>query len=253
MTAAAPAPPLVTVAAASVGWAGRAVLRDVSFTLRRGETLGIVGPNGSGKTTLLRAVLGLARPVAGRVERSPDWRAGHVPQRDAIEPLFRFRSSEVVGMFARVGAPSKAAASEAAREALASVGMESAAARVFRDLSGGQKQRVLIARALAVRPTVLVLDEPTTGMDVRAEAELLGLVRRVREERGLAVVLVTHSLHLVADEATTVGILHGDRATFGPPAEVLSEESLSRLYGCRVESAVVGGHRVVRAVPEVRA
>jgi zinc transport system ATP-binding protein len=241
-------PPLLTVAGASVGWAGRTVLRDVSFSLHRGETLGIVGPNGSGKTTLLRAVLGLARPLAGRVERSAEWHAGYVPQRDAIEPLFRLRSDEVVEMLARVVSPSAAAAREASREALAAVGMTAAADRVFRDLSGGQKQRVLIARALAVRPTVLVLDEPTTGMDLRAEAELLALVRQIRETHGLAVVLVTHSLHVVADEATTVGLLHGDHATFGPPADVLSETNLSRIYGCPVASAVVGGHRVIRAV-----
>ena len=242
-------PPLLTVVSATVGWAGRAVVRDVSFSLRPGETLGIVGPNGAGKSTLLRALLGLAEPLAGRIERAPSWRAGHVPQRDALEPLFRFRAREVVEMFARVGAASGAAARDEAAAALRAVGMEAVAGRVFRDLSGGQKQRVLIARALAVRPTALVLDEPTTGMDIRAEAELLALVRSIRAERGLAVLLVTHSLHLVADEADAVGILHDGRATFGPPASVLTSESLGRIYGCPVEAARVGAHQLIRAVP----
>lgn len=243
------APPLLTADALAVGWAGRPVLRDVAFTLRPGDCAGIVGPNGSGKTTLLRALLGLSRPLAGRVTRSDRWRAGYVPQRDSLEPLFRFRAAEVVTMFARLGADSAAAAREASAAALRDVGMDGAADRVFRDLSGGQKQRVLLARALAVRPTVLVLDEPTTGMDIRAEAELLALVQRIRAERGLAVVLVTHSLHVVADEATVVGLLHGDRATFGAPDDVLAPEALSRIYGCPVESARVGGHRTIRALP----
>ncbi|MCE9634086.1 MAG: metal ABC transporter ATP-binding protein [Planctomycetes bacterium] len=241
--------PLLTVASAAVGWAGRPVVREISFTLRPGETLGIVGPNGAGKSTLLRALLGLAEPIAGRIDRSPAWRAGHVPQRDALEPLFRFRAREVVEMFARIGAASGAAARAAACESIDAVGIGSAADRTFRDLSGGQKQRVLIARALSVRPTVLVLDEPTTGMDVRAEAELLALVRTIRAERGLAVLLVTHSLHLVADEADAVGILHDGKATFGPPAAVLTSESLGRIYGCPVETARVGSHQLIRAMP----
>lgn len=251
--ASAVAPPLLTVAAAAVGWSGRPVLRGVSFTLAARDYLGIVGPNGSGKTTLLRALLGLAAPLEGRVDRSAAWRAGYVPQRDSLEPLFRFRAFEVVEMFARLGAASRAAARDATAEALAAVSMDAARDRVFRDLSGGQKQRVLIARALAVRPTVLVLDEPTTGMDIRAEAELLALVRRIRSERGLAVILVTHSLHVVADEASIVGVLRGDRTEFGPPARVLAQESLSRIYGCPVESAFVGGRHVIHAVPPVAA
>jgi ABC-type Mn2+/Zn2+ transport system ATPase subunit len=137
-----------------------------------------------------------------------------------------------------------------AAECLTQVGLAEIAEQPFWALSGGQKQRVLIARALAVRPNVLVLDEPTTGMDVRAEAELLAMVRRIRAERDLAVVLVTHSLHLVADETTEVGILQDGRAVFGRPDEVLAPEVLTRIYGCRVESATAGGHRVIRAVPD---
>lgn len=238
---------LLSVERASVGWGRRVVLRDVSFTLARHDYLGIVGPNGSGKSTLLRALLGLAAPRDGRIVRSPEWRAGYVPQRDALEPLFRLCAFHVVEMFARVGAASAAAAADATHDALRAVGMEAAEGRVYRDLSGGERQRILIARALAVRPSVLVLDEPTTGMDVRAEAELLALVRRVREGRGLAVVLVTHSLHVVADEAETVGILHGDGAEFGRPETVLSPENLSRIYGCDVTSEVVRGRRLIRA------
>jgi len=240
---------LARVDDASVGWGRRVVLRGVSFELRRGDYLGLVGPNGSGKSTLLRALLELADPIAGTVVRSAAWRAGNVPQRDTLEPLFRFRALEVVAMAARsqswLPGLRNAERRAAAREALAAVGMGDRADRVFRDLSGGQKQRVLIARALAAEPTVLVLDEPTTGMDIAAEADLLGLVRRLRDERDLAVVLVSHSLHVVADEADRVGLLAGDRVRFGTPGEIVANSPLSELYDRTVHVHELHGRRVI--------
>jgi zinc/manganese transport system ATP-binding protein len=234
---------------ASVGWGRRPVLRGVSFELRRGDYLGLVGPNGSGKSTLLRALLGLAKPIEGTITRTPEWRAGYVPQRDALEPLFRFRALEVVAMAASSESWLPAAKTrrrrESAARALDAVGMAPMERRVFRDLSGGQKQRVLIARALASGPTVLVLDEPTTGMDVASESDLLELVQRLRRERDLAVVLVSHSLHVVADEAERVGLLAGDRVRFGLPQEIVSDAALSEVYGRPVEVHELHGRRVV--------
>ena len=240
---------LATISGASVGWGSRVVLRDVSFELHRGDYLGIVGPNGSGKSTMLRALLGLARPIAGRVERTSAWRAGNVPQRDTLESLFRFRALEVAAMAAAseswLPALRNAERREAAAQALDAVGMSKLRDRGFRGLSGGQKQRVLIARALAAGPSVLVLDEPTTGMDVSSEADLLDLVRRLRDERDLAVVLVTHSLHIVADEADRVGVLAGDRVRFGTPKEIVSDATLSEVYGRPVHVHELHGQRVI--------
>jgi len=244
-----PAAPLAKVEDASVGWGRRIVLRGVGFELRRGDYLGLVGPNGSGKTTLLRALLGLAKPISGAVTRSPEWRAGNVPQRDTLEPLFRFRALEVAAMAARseswLPVLRDADRRAAAREALDAVGMGDRADRVFRDLSGGQKQRVLIARALAAHPTVLVLDEPTTGMDISSERDMLDLVQRLRRERDLAVVLVSHSLHIVADEADRVGILSGDRVRFGSPAEIVADAPLAEVYGRPVHVHELHGKRVI--------
>lgn len=240
---------LARVDDASVGWGRHVVLRGVSFELRRGDYLGVVGPNGSGKSTLLRALLGLADPLAGTVVRSAAWRAGNVPQRDTLEPLFRFRALEVAAMTAHSNSWLPALRNDerrrAAREALAAVGMADRADRVFRDLSGGQKQRVLIARALAAAPSVLVLDEPTTGMDIASEADLLGLVRRLRDERDLAVVLVSHSLHVVADEADRVGLVVGDRVRFGTPGEIVADGPLSQLYDRTIEVHELHGRRVI--------
>ncbi len=232
-----------------MGWGRRVVLRGVCFELRRGDYLGIVGPNGSGKSTLLRALLGLARPIDGTIVRAPAWRAGYVPQRDKLEPLFRFRSLEVVAMAAHSGswipfARERDRRDEAAR-ALDAVGMADRKDRVFRDLSGGQKQRVLIARALASAPSVLVLDEPTTGMDIGSEADLLELIQRLRTERNLAVVLVSHSLHIVADEAERVGLVVGDAVRFGTPAEIVADATLSEVYGRTVRVHDLHGRRVI--------
>jgi ABC-type Mn2+/Zn2+ transport system ATPase subunit len=240
---------LASVESATVGWGRRAVLREISFDLRRGDYLGIVGPNGSGKSTLLRALLGLAAPIAGTVTRSDSWRAGHVPQRDTLEPLFRFSALEVTAMAAHsqswLPVARSAERRKAAREALEAVGMGAFARRVFRDLSGGQKQRVLIARALASAPSVLVLDEPTTGMDIVSERDLLDLIRRLRTERDLAVVFVSHSLHLVADEADRVGLVAGDRVRFGTAEEIVAEGPLTQVYGRPVHVHDVHGKRIV--------
>ena len=247
---------LADVRNATVGWGARPVLQGVSLRVRRGDYVGLVGPNGSGKSTLVRALLGLAKPLAGDVVRAPAWRAGHVPQRETIEPLFRFRASEVVAMAAapqgwlpltRLGERRRQA-----EEALDAVGMSAFRRDVFRDLSGGQKQRVLIARALACSPTVLVLDEPTPGMDLRSEAELLDLIRRLRKEHGLAVVLVTHSLRIVADEAEEVGLFAEGRVRFGTPGEVLSPAVLSEVYGADVRVERAGPHRVFHVTPGER-
>ncbi len=243
---------LASVDDASVGWGRRVVLRGVSFELRRGDYLGLVGPNGSGKSTLLRALLGLARPISGAIARTAAWRAGNVPQRDTLGPLFRFRAVEVVAMAARseswLPGVRNAERRDAARAALDAVGMGERADRVFRDLSGGQKQRVLIARALASSPTALVLDEPTTGMDISAEADLLELVQRLRVERDLAVVLVSHSLHVVADEADRVGLLVGDEVRFGAPHDLVADAPLSTLYRRPVEVHEFRGRRVIHVM-----
>lgn len=240
---------LATVVDASVGWGSRVVLRGVAFELRRGDYLGLVGPNGSGKSTLLRALLGLSRPISGTVTRTAAWRAGNVPQRDTLEPLFRFRALEVAAMAAHSDSwlpiMRDAERREKAALALDAVGLSSMKDRVFRDLSGGQKQRVLIARALAAHPSVLVLDEPTTGMDIASEADLLELVQRLRAERDLAVVLVSHSLHIVADEADRVGLVVGDQVRFGAPAEIVADGPLSDLYKRPVHVDAVDGRRVV--------
>lgn len=241
---------------ADVGYHGRPVVRGITLSLGRGETLGIVGPNGSGKSTFLKTVLGLLPPVAGVVETAPDFRVGYVPQKEAMETVFPFSAREVVAMAARTDAWAPLTRLKERRaladEALVRVGLAGEAGRSFREMSGGQRQRVLLARALAVRPTVLALDEPTNGLDLAAEVALLDLVAVLQREQGLTVMLISHSLAVVADAADKVLLFHEGRHREGPADEILSEGVLRDLYGVDVRVGRVGERRVIAASPERR-
>lgn len=235
-------PALIELTNAQLGYSRRdIILRDVNLHLAEGEYLGIVGPNGSGKTTLLRTLLGLLRPVSGtlRVGHNSRLRIGYVPQRETVDTLFPIPVEEIVlmGRYARVGIIRRPGRSdrEVARRCLDQVGMLEFAHRSYSELSGGQRQRVLIARALATEPELLVLDEPTHGMDMPSEYGLLKLVKQLHVEQKLAVILVSHLLGSVAEAAERIAIIAGGRIEEGTRAEMLTAERLSRLYGMDVK------------------
>jgi len=193
--------PLVTLRDVSLGYDGTLILERVSLAIERGEFLALLGPNGAGKTTLLRGILGLIPALAGRIQFGFDRRVsppGYVPQRDALDPIFPLSVFEVVlmGTYAKLPPlwPAGRPLRRLAAQCLEHVGLGDSAGRPFWSLSGGQKQRVLIARALAVQPEILLLDEPTAGVDVEAEAAIIRLLTALNRERGLTVVLVTHHL-----------------------------------------------------------
>lgn len=243
---------LLGLSRVEVGYHGRALLPPVDLEIRPGTFLGIVGPNGSGKTTLVRTMLGLVPPVSGRLEtpQGPP-RFGYVPQRPELERSFPLSGMDMVlmGTFPRAGLGRRvgAAQREAARHAIERVGLKGLEHRPLHQLSGGQRQRALIARALASDPQILILDEPTTGMDVLAEKALLDLVERVRRELDLGVVMISHHLGLVANFVHEVLLVDKERAALvhGPVAEVVTAEKLSALYGEPVIVTEVNGHRMV--------
>ncbi|HYC56935.1 MAG TPA: ATP-binding cassette domain-containing protein [Candidatus Binatia bacterium] len=184
---------------ASFGYSGRIVLSDVDIDVARGDVIGIVGPNGAGKTTLLRALLGLVRLRTGRLLYGFDRRLhppGYVPQRERLDPAFPLTAYDVVLMAATARVPALSRVDEAAlqrtRESLERVGMLAVAHEPFATMSGGQKQRVLIARALAVEPEVLLLDEPTAGLDSGSEDAVLGILETLNREQGMTILLVSH-------------------------------------------------------------
>ncbi len=248
----APAQAILRFEAASFAYGRRAVLRDVSFDVEAGSFVGIVGPNGSGKTTLLRAALGVLEPSRGRVSRlAPNVRVGYVPQRLSIDPVFPLRVFDLVlmGRYPRIGPLRRAKAEdlEAVDEACVQLGILHLKHELFRDLSGGQQQRSLIARALAAQPDLLVLDEPTNGMDIGSERGIMDVVTALCRDRNVTILFVTHLLNLVAGAATHIALVHDGAVTIGPRDEILLPPRLSEIYGVPIDVHEVGGRRLVIA------
>jgi ABC-type Mn2+/Zn2+ transport system ATPase subunit len=226
-------PALIRLRGAAFGYAGRAVVRGVDLEVEPGAFLGIVGPNGAGKTTLFRGILGLLPALEGSIERGTT-ALGYVPQREQLDPLYPLSVEEVVhmGSYGRLRGLRWLARAErdAARDALRRVGLLEHANDEFTALSGGQRQRVLIARALLMRPRVLLLDEPTSGVDRAAEAQVIELLQALRREQGLAVLLVSHQLQLVRRAVSDALWVSDGRVLRGPALELLAPEALDRLY-----------------------
>ncbi|MDR7601109.1 MAG: metal ABC transporter ATP-binding protein [Armatimonadota bacterium] len=221
---------------------GERILEDVDLVVHRGDFLGIIGPNGAGKTTLLRVMLGLVHPSHGSVRLFGEdlhsfrsWhRVGYVPQRSVpYEVRLPATVLEVVlsGRAGRVGVGRwfTKADEEAAERALRTVGMEGYRNRPVARLSAGQQQRVQIARALATEPELLILDEPTVGVDVEAQEQFYGLLHRLNEG-GVTLVLVSHDIGVVAREVTRIACLNRRLFFHGSPQEALRSGALERLY-----------------------
>ena len=181
---------------ADLGYPGNTVLRRISLEIRPGEFVAVLGPNGSGKTTLLRSLLGFLPPLVGRLARAPETRIGYVPQRETLDARYPLSGADVA-MFGTYGdlpfwRRTPLRARERTRAALAACDALEFAQRRYRELSGGQRQRILIARALATSPTLLLLDEPTAGVDHASEIGILDALAELRRDRALAIWLVTH-------------------------------------------------------------
>ena len=243
--------PLVQLRGVSASYGDAAVLRGVDLSFERGEFLGIVGPSGSGKSTLLRLLLGTLDPAAGTLERTPGTRVGYVPQVEQINWDFPVTVAQCVLMSRTRGriAPwaSRQERAEVA-EALERLSIGDLADRHIRALSGGQQQRVFLARALLSEPDLLLLDEPTSGVDVRTRHEILHLLGELNAN-GLGIVLTTHDLNGIAAHLPRLICLNQTVIGAGTPAEVLVPEVLEATYGSPMEVLEHGGMRVVVDAP----
>jgi zinc transport system ATP-binding protein len=229
--------PIVTASDVWFAYDGEPVLREVSFGIRAGERVCVVGPNGGGKTTLLRLILGLLAPTRGelRVFGEPPGRhqrrVGYTPQHSQFDPAFPVSVLDVVlmGRLGRTPAigPYRRADRAAAMDALAEVNLADLRRRPFSDLSGGQRQRVLIARALASQPDLLLLDEPTANLDVAVEQEFHELLADLSER--LTLVLVSHDIGFVAELVDKVVCVRGTVAIHATTE--LTGELMRDLYG----------------------
>jgi ABC-type Mn2+/Zn2+ transport system ATPase subunit len=228
---------LITLDNVSIGYNSRPVLSGISLAIARGGFTAILGVNGSGKSTLLKTILGLIPTVAGRVETASSVAPplfGYVPQSNQFDPIYLLTGFDValMGVYGRVGPGRRvpAAEREFTRECLRSAGAEAFAQRRFAELSGGQKQRVLIARALTTRPDILVLDEPTAGIDRDATKAVLDFIAGIHRDRGISVLLVTHDFASARHYAEQVVWLHEGTVLYGPAAELLSAERLAAMF-----------------------
>ncbi len=200
------------------------ILRQVDLAIDDREIVTIVGPNGSGKSTLLRLLIGAMAPSLGRIEKSPDLRIGYTPQRLTLDRTLPL----TVDRFLSLG---ELASAKAKAEALTSVHMASHAKAQMIDLSGGELQRVLLARALLRQPRLLILDEPTQGLDQPGEAAFYSLIERVRDETGCAILMVSHDLHVVMSASDRVICLNGHICCQGTPTLVRDHPEYQKLFG----------------------
>lgn len=202
----------------------RPLLQRVSLKVGRGEILTIIGPNGAGKTTLVRVALGLLQPTSGRVRQRQGISIGYMPQRLHVDPTFPL----TVKRFLSMGGKER-------RSKVLSLLQEVGAAHVLhsplQDISGGELQRVLLARALMRDPDLLVLDEPVQGVDVHGQLELYQLITRIRDERGCAVLMVSHDLHLVMAATDRVLCLNRHICCSGTPEVVTNDPAFLELFG----------------------
>ena len=237
-----PPPPAVLLKAQglSAAYGRRAVLRDVSLAVNEGEFWFVLGPNGGGKTTLLRCVLGLLRPRAGTLWLNPALGGhagvGFVPQRCDLNPTLPTTVEEFVLLgLVGVGRCARGERGERLGWALDQVGLGGRRGHSYWSLSGGQRQRALVARALVRRPRLLVLDEPTNGLDLSAEESLLASLAGLNARERLTILFVTHDLAVAARHGSHFALVRDGSVTAGPRETVLRGDTLGRTYGVAVD------------------
>ncbi len=222
---------------------------DISLGVHKGDYLGLIGPNGGGKSTLLKLMLGILAPQKGTVslfntdiKKFKDWqKIGYVSQQAThIDPTFPMTVEEVVrmgrypkrGLFRMLTKNDK----NIVKESLSQVEMLPFKNKLIGDLSGGQQQRVFIARALAGQPEVIVLDEPTVGVDVKTQKQFYSLMQKLNQELRLTLILVSHELDIVAHEATEIAYVNCSLVYHGVPKKFLHSEYFEKLTGKGVHS-----------------
>lgn len=239
-----PPEPYIELNNVSFSYGSIPVIENLSFTVRKGEYLGIIGPNGGGKTTLIKVILGLLHPTEGAVmlfgkdqhDFKDKHRIGYVPQRvvqnDREFPATVF---EVVrtGRVARLGFFQRFTKkdTEAVAHAMEIAGIARYRDTLIGNLSGGERQRVFIARALASEPDVLILDEPTVGVDIGAQKTFYDFLSALNKEHHLTIIFISHDVDAVSQETNTVLCLNRTLVCHGLPGDLLNEHVLESLYG----------------------
>jgi len=225
--------PILEVHHLTVSYNGCHALEEISFAVQARERVAVVGPNGAGKTTLFKAIVGLIHPAAGRIETNRA-EIGYVTQRSAVDWNFPVTVYDVVmmGRIGRIGwlRWQRPRDRRVVQRCLAQVGMLEYADRQIGELSGGQQQRVFIARALAQEATLLLMDEPFSGIDTPSQEAILELLDGLRSQ-GVTVLVSTHDLNLAVERFDRLALLNRRLIAYGPPRQVVTPHTLAAAYG----------------------
>ena len=208
----------------------REILQNISLSINPGEIVTLIGPNGAGKTTLVRLILGLIKPSSGKIKQSPNLTIGYMPQKlhlDQSLPLSAHRFVKLSG-----------ASNQNIEWAIKLCGVDHLKQQTMHGLSGGELQRVLLARALARKPHLLVLDEPVQGVDIAGQTALYNLIKRISGELGCAVLMISHDLHLVMEATDSVICLNQHICCHGHPESVSNHPAYLELLGHNTPAGV---------------
>lgn len=217
---------LIRLKSVGVSFGESVILKDISFNLKAGRILTLLGPNGAGKSTIIRLVLGLLAPSSGKIERQHSLHIGYVPQKLYLDPTMPLTVKRFMTL--KPGVKDKDIL-----PALERVNATKLINAPMQKLSGGESQRVLLARALLNQPQLLVLDEPTQGVDVNGQLALYDLINQLRHELGCAILMVSHDLHLVMAKTDEVLCLNGHICCSGTPDVVSSHPEFIAMFGPR--------------------
>ncbi len=222
---------LISVADVSYQQNGRSILEHISFTLKRGEITTIIGPNGAGKSTLISIISGLLDGFSGDVKRHQSLKIGYLPQKIHLNPLMPLTVQCFLAL------PKKQSKKDIL-QALKQTHIEYLATRSIHDLSAGELQRVLLARTTLGKPDLLILDEPTAGVDITGEAEMYELIGALKNKLNCAVLLVSHELHLVMSQTDQVLCLNKHLCCSGQPELVQQHPEYLALFGQQASDAL---------------
>jgi zinc transport system ATP-binding protein len=226
---------LVSLTGVGIRRSGRWLVRELDFSVRPGEIVTLIGPNGSGKSTTTKLALGVLQPSEGSVRQRSNLKSSYVPQKIQIDWTLPLRVDGLLSLTQSLNPKEM-------QSALAKTGAEHLMRQEVRHLSGGEFQRVMLARALARKPDFLVLDEPVQGVDFAGEIALYDLIRKVRDETGCGILMVSHDLHMVMAATDHVICLNGHMCCHGTPESVATSAAYKKLFGDRAGALALYQH-----------
>lgn len=218
--------PLFTLDQINVHRGSRIILSNISLSIQQGEIVTVIGPNGAGKTTLLKVILGLTDITSGQIWRDHDWRVGYMPQLTRMNTLLPIS----VDRFLKGYMPSDIAP-QMLFDVAQKTGVHGLLSSSLHKLSGGEVQRVMLARALLAQPNILIMDEPTQGLDIAGQRAFYSLIQSIVKETDCAAILVSHDLHTVMAASHRVVCLNGHICCMGTPKSVQSSDAFAQLFG----------------------